>query len=334
MLVKSFMENLLLMIGGITVFLFGLRLMSDHLQRIAGSRMKKMLSKATDSRLKGVAVGAAVTAVIQSSTATEIMLVGFVNAGALGLAEAISVVMGANIGTTVTAQLVSLSGNNAFDITAFGSLAAFVGFLLTFFKKPAACHIGYILLGFGMIFIGLEIMNSTVCAFRDYEFFRRLFTAENPLILMLNGLLITGIVQSSSAVSSVMIILALNGLISFENSMFLILGTNIGAGIAVLFVSTSMSIDAKRVAVANILFNVIGMLVLIVPLVMFESEIASFFAAISGGIERQIANFHTLFNIAVTLLLLPLLKPFERLVVKMTSLPKGRRLKRKHAPAR
>ena len=161
MLIKSFLENILLMLGGITVFLYGMRLMSDNMQAIAGGKMKQLLENATSTGVKGVAVGASVTAIIQSSTATNIMLVGFVNAGVLGLGQAISVVMGANIGTTITAQLVSLSGSNAFDITAFGSLIAFVGFILTFTKGKLAEKIGQIMFGFGAIFIGLENYNAS-----------------------------------------------------------------------------------------------------------------------------------------------------------------------------
>ena len=314
MLVKSFIENLLLMVGGITIFLHGLKLMSDNLQEIAGSKMKNLLEGATSSKLKGVAMGTLATAVVQSSTAVNIMLVGFVNAGVLGFEQAVSVIMGANIGTTVTAQLVSLSGNDLFDITAFGSLVAFSGFLISFSSKKYPHLIGGIMLGFGCVFIGLEIMNTSIYAFKNYEFFRRLFMASNPFVLILNGLLITAIVQSSSAVSSVMIILALNGLITFENSVYLILGTNIGAGIAVLFISASMSAEAKKVAIANIMFNVIGAALFVWPLMIFEEPIAAFFASISGGIERQVANFHTIFNIAVTLVLLPLSKYFARLV--------------------
>lgn len=311
------LENLFLTFGGITIFLHGLQLMSENVQALAGNKMKGLLSVATGSPIKGVLAGAGVTAIIQSSTATNIMLVSFVNAGALSILQAVSVVMGANIGTTVTAQLVSLSGSNIFNITAFGSLVALVGFLFGFTSNKTANRIGRVMLGFGCLFIGLEIMNTSVFAFKDYPFFRRLFMVENPLLLVLNGLLITGIVQSSSAVSSVMIVLAINGLITFEGSMYLILGTNIGAGIAVLLVSSTMTREAKKVAVANMLFNVVGTLIVLIILVFWEEQIARAFA-LSGGIERQIANFHTLFNTLVAVLLLPLLKPFVKLVDLLT----------------
>ena len=314
MLVMSFISNLLLTMGGITIFLHGLKLLSNNMQALAGGRMKKLLSAATSSRLKGVAAGAIATAAVQSSTATGIMLAGFVNAGALSVYQAVPVIMGANVGTTVTAQLVSLSGSDLFDVTALGSLVAFVGFLFTFSSKRPLNLTGNAMLGFGIVFIGLEMMNASIYAFRSYAFFRRLFMAENPFVLILNGFLITGIVQSSSAVSSVMIILALNGLITFENSAYLILGTNIGAGLAVLFVSSNMSGEARKVAIANLMFNIVGACIFIVPMLVFEERIAGFFAAISGSIERQVANFHTVFNLSVTLVLLPFNKVFVRAV--------------------
>ena len=317
MLIKSFIENLLLAVGGITVFLYGLKLMSENVQTLAGGKMKKLLSSATGSRVKGVAAGAAVTAVIQSSTATSIMLAGCVNTGVIDLVRVVPVIMGANIGTTVTAQLVSLSGSALFDVTAIGSLAAFAGFLATFSSRRAFSVAGGVTLGFGLIFIGLEIMNESVYSFGNYAFFRRMFTASNPFILMLNGFLITGIVQSASAVSSVMIVLAGSGVINFESSAYLILGTNIGAGMATLFVSASMGAEAKKVAIANVAFNVIGMMITIAPLMLFEKPTAAFFASLGGGIERQVANFHSLFNVAVTLVLLPFVKPFVKLVDKL-----------------
>lgn len=324
----------MLLLGGIAIFMFGLKQISDNVQALAGKKMKGLLSTVTGSRLKGVIAGASVTGVLQSSTATNIMLVGFVNAGVLTVGQAIPVVMGANIGTTVTAQLVSLSGSNLFNVTALGSLVAFIGFVLGFFKGEKTKCIGAVAFGFGLIFIGLEIMNNAIFAFRGYAFFKRLFMAKNPLILILNGLLITGIVQSSSAVSSVMIILAVNGLITFESSAYLILGANIGAGLAVLLVSATLTENARKVAVANIVFNVVGALVCLIPLVIFEGEIAKFFALISGGVERQIANFHTIFNLVVTIVLLPFVGLFEKIVDYLTPRKFQSRQKKKSMYAR
>lgn len=326
MMVINVIENLLLMLGGITVFLYGLSVMSENVRAVAGGKLGVLLARATGSPLRGVISGAVATAVVQSSTAINIMLVGFVNAGIIGLAQAIPVVMGANVGTTVTAQLVSLSGSNIFNITAMGSLVAFIGFLLTLGKAERARRAGGIMLGFGLVFIGLEIMNASVCAFRTYSLFRRLFTVSHPLLMLVNGFLITAITQSSSAVSSFMIILALNGIITFEGGMYLLLGANIGAGVAVLIVSAGLGEEARRVALANLLFNILGTAILIVPLMLFEGQVACFFARVSGGIERQIANFHTAFNLFTTLTLLPFVKFFERLVVVLSSLKIGKRI--------
>ncbi len=328
---KEGLENALLLLGGIALFLSGLKGMSANVQSLAGKRMKTLLGRFTGNRLYGALTGCAVTAVIQSSTASNIMLVGFVSAGAMSLGQAVPVVMGANIGTTVTAQLVALSGEGAFSVTAIAAFIGFLGFLTGLIKNPRAERVGGIMLGFGCVFIGLEVMNGAVIAFKEFAFFRRLFAVQNPFALMLNGFLITAVVQSSSAVSSVMIVLAMNGLISFEGSMYLILGTNIGAGVAVLLVGATSSREAVQVAVANILFNVMGALLFLPFIVAFEDAIGSFFLSFSGSIERQVANFHTVFNLLSTALMLPFTRPFETLVVKICSLFES---KRKSAPAK
>ncbi|MBP5194289.1 MAG: Na/Pi symporter, partial [Clostridia bacterium] len=222
---KFLVENALFLLGGVSVFLYGLRLMSVNMQKLAGKKMQALLSRSTSSRIKGAAVGAAVTAVIQSSTAANVMLAGFVNAGAISSAQAMAVVMGANVGTTITAQLVSFSGNSLFNVTAAGSLVAFIGFLFSFSKKGGREAFGSALFGLGALFIGLEIMNGSVIALHGNDFFKRLFLAENPFVLVLNGLLITGVVQSSSAVSSVIILLARGGLIGFADGAYMLLGT-------------------------------------------------------------------------------------------------------------
>ena len=317
MIVKCIVENVLVLLGGITLFLYGLKLMSEGMQSLVGNKMRRLLGATCKSPTVGVLLGTGVTAVTQSSTATNVMLIGFVNAGALTLAQAVGVIMGANIGSTVTAQLVSLSGSEVFNVTAIASLVALSGLIISFSGRRFFKSLGGVMLGLGFVFIGIEIMNSSAFQFKDYTFFRRLFMTKSPVFLILNGILITGIVQSSSAVSSVMIILAINGLISFEGSAFLILGTNIGAGIAVLLVSAPMSVEAKKVAVANLIFNVIGTLVWIVPLIAFKDGILRAFSLLGGGIERQIANFHTIFNLSTTLLLLPFVKQFVWLIERL-----------------
>ena len=315
----------LLALGGITLFLIGLKFMSDNMELLAGEKMKHLLASCTKNNLLGVMTGAISTAVIQSSIATNVILVGFVSNGIMSFYQASSVIMGANIGTTITAQLVSLSGKDSFDITALGSLVAFIGFIFSFFKKKKLPEIGGVMMGFGMLFLGLDIVSESISYFKNFEKFRSVFLVKNDLVLLFNGLIITAIVQSSSAVTSVMIILASNGLINFENSMFLILGANIGTCLSVILSAVGKPIEARRTAFFNFAFNLVGSLILFLPLTLFKEEIANAFLMFSGTIEREIANFHTLFNLFVTLILLPVLKPFTGLIDKLITDKKGDR---------
>ncbi|MBO5713316.1 MAG: Na/Pi symporter, partial [Clostridia bacterium] len=221
-------KHLSMAIGGITLFLLGLKFMSESMENIAGKKMQSLIKGLTVNRVSGVVTGTITTAVIQSSIATNIILVGFTSSGIMTFFEASSVIMGANIGTTVTAQLVSLSGKQVFDITAFGSIIAFLGFIMAFIKNKNVKAIGNVMVGFGMIFIGLDIVSGSVNYFKNYQEFRNIFLVKSDILLLINGIIITGIVQSSSAVTSIIIILASNGLLDFSSAMFLILGANIG----------------------------------------------------------------------------------------------------------
>ncbi len=308
------LENVLLSLGGITLFLLGLKFMSENMEGLTGQKLKSVMSSVTSNRFSGVLAGAGVTAILQSSVAVNIILVGFVSNNVLNFYQASSIIMGSNIGTTMTAHLVSLSSNKAFDITAIGSLILFIGFIFSFSKKKNLMLIGNVMAGFGMLFLGLEIINKSIIYFKNFELFRNVFLVDNEILLVLNGLFITAIVQSSSAVTSVMIILASNGLITFENSMFLVLGANIGTCMAVIVASLSKNKDAQKTALFNLAFNCFGTLILFLPLTIFKSQVADVFMQFSGGIERQIANFHTLFNLFVTIVLLPILKPFTKLI--------------------
>lgn len=306
MFTVKIIREILMAFGGVAVFLFGLQKMSECVQAVAGEKMKQTIYGATRSKLRGILAGAGVTAIIQSSTATNIMLASFAGAGAITFKAAIPVIMGANIGTTITAQLVSLSGGGFSLMDSIASLFAVAGFVLTFFKKDLVKNAGGFLFGFGLLFIGLGIMNERVSAFGRYPFFRGLFTVKNPFFLILNGFLITGIVQSSSAVSSVIIALAASGILGFESCAYLILGSNIGSGVAVLLLSSSIDKEAEKVAMANILFNLFGTAIVLPFLICFAKPIENAFFAFSGSAERMVANFHTVFNILSTILLLPL----------------------------
>lgn len=303
--------NVFFMLGGISLLMFGMRFMGSSLEQVAGNNMKKMLGKMTNSRLAGVGVGAAVTAIINSSAATTVMLVGFVNVGLMTLAQAASVIMGANIGTTITAQILSLSGSEGVDVAAIASVIAAVGAAMALFvKKDKIKKIGSILLGLGMIFLGLKIMSVSVNAvIYDGDAikpeFKSIFQGQHfPLLLVLIGIIFTAVIQSSAAVTGILI--ALGGALNFETAVFIILGSNIGTCITAIISSIGTSTNAKRTAVIHLLFNLFGCLICIAPLWIFSGAFADFMRTISGNsTERQIANFHTLFNVGTTIILIP-----------------------------
>lgn len=307
-------ENILLCVGGITLFILGLKFMSENMENLTGTTLKNVMQTCTKNKYAGLLTGAFSTAIVQSSVATNIILVGFVSSGVLSFYQASAVIMGTNIGTTITAQLVSLSGGTEFNITAFSCLVAFIGLIFSFFKSKKFYHIGNVLIGFGMLFIGIDLIGETIKVFKNYQFFCDIFLVEDNFLLLLNGLFITAIVQSSSVVSSIIILLASNGVLTFENSMFLILGANIGTCLCVIVASFNKNIDAQRTAFFNLIFNIFGSLLLFLPLSLYKSEIGKLFMRFSGSVEREIANFHTLFNILVSLILLPMLKPLNKLI--------------------
>ena len=313
----AILQNILMTLGGVTLFLLGLKFMSDNMFDLTGRKVKAVLKGVTKNRFAGVVTGTLVTAAIQSSIATNVILVGFVSAGIITFEAAAAVIMGANIGTTVTAQLVSLSGKQFFDITAFGAAICFTGFLISLLKNKKIKSVGGVMVGFGMLFFGLDIINDGVLFFKNFKAFREVFLVKNELLLLLNGVFVTALIQSSSAVTSIMIILAGNGLLSFENSMFLILGANVGTCLCVIAASINKPVEARRTAFFNFAFNLFGSLILFLPLILFKTQVAAWFASFSHGTERMIANFHTLFNLLVTAVLLPALKPFTRLISKI-----------------
>ena len=308
---SSVYTNVFFMLGGIAVMMFGMRTMGANLERVAGNKMKLLLGKITNNRLVGVGIGAATTAIINSSAATTVMLVGFVNIGLITLTQAASVIMGANIGTTITAQILSLSGTQGFDVASVAAvIAAFGTVLALFFKNDKINKTGYILLGLGFIFLGLRIMSVSVNAI-IYDgknlrpFFINLFQADHfPLLLVLIGIVLTALIQSSAAVTGILI--AIGGALKLETAIFIILGSNIGTCVTAIISSIGTSTSAKRTAVIHLLFNFFGCLICIAPLWIWGKEFGAFMGTISGdSIERQIANFHTLFNLVTTIILLP-----------------------------
>jgi phosphate:Na+ symporter len=293
--------------------MLGMKIMGGALERVAGGGMKKMLGKVTSNRFAGVGVGLAVTSIIQSSTATTVMLVGFVNIGLMSLVQATNVIMGANIGTTVTAHIVSLSGGGGVDVGAIAAMVGCVGVLVAMLvKNEKAINIGNILGGLGLLFVGLEFISifTKKVMFVDgvpHQWVQVIFQGEHfPLLLVLIGIVLTALVHSSSTITSLMVSLAANGVLTFENALFLALGSNIGTCITSIMSSAGTNVNAKRTAIVHLLFNTFGCLIFLAPIWIWKAQVGSFFASMSNDVGRQIAIFHTLFNIVTTLVLLPL----------------------------
>ncbi len=297
--------------GGLAIFLFGMEQMAVALKKVAGNRMKEVLGKLTTNRFMGVLTGAFVTAVIQSSSVTTVMLVGFVTAGLMSLSQAVGVIFGANIGTTVTAQIV------AFKVTHYALLLVAVGFLLIFTsKKDRTKQYGALIMGLGLIFFGMGIMSSAMKPLRSFEPFLQLMRdVSTPALGILIAAAFTGLIQSSSATTGVVIAMASQGLISLEGGIALIMGANVGTCVTAGLAAIGKPREAVRVAVAHVTFNVAGVAVM----VWFIPLLADFVRTISpvaddlSGIDRlaaetprQIANAHTVFNVLFSLLFLPL----------------------------
>ena len=293
-------SDVLGLLGGLALFLYGMQMMSAGLEAAAGNRMKRILERLTANRFLGVLVGAGITAAIQSSSATTVMVVGFVNSRMMTLRQAVWIIMGANIGTTVTGLLIAL------DVGALAPLLAFVGVaLVVFLKKPILHHWGQIIAGLGVLFLGMGMMSDAMAPLRESEFFINLMTQmSNPLLGILVGMVFTAIIQSSSASVGILQTLASSGLIGLHSAAFILFGQNIGTCITAVLASIGTSRNAKRTTIIHLLFNVIGTVIftticILTPLTdLFESLLPTSPAG-------QIAALHTTFNITTTLLLLP-----------------------------
>ncbi len=322
---------MLLLFGGVAAFIIGMNMMGSNLETAAGKSMRRLMAKATKNRFLGVGTGAAVTAIVTSSSATTVMIVGFVNVGLMTLTQAASVIMGANIGTTVTAFITAISTAGAeFEITALFAFVAFVGVLMSMLgKKDKVKRVGAVLQGLGLIFIGMNVMSSSMGdmlgddgirdavenVFVSIGYGKDLLTWE-IIVLFLLGALLTGLVQSSAAVTAIAISLASAGLISLPMAMFIILGTNVGTCVTALFSSMGASVNARRTAIVHLLFNVIGSIIFIIPLAFTSGYIAGFLNSYIPNISWQIAIFHMVFNLLTTAILLP----FINFLVKLACL--------------
>lgn len=292
--------DVLALLGGLALFLYGMQMMSTGLEAAAGNRMKSILEKLTSNRVKGVLVGAAITAVIQSSSATTVMVVGFVNSGLMTLKQAVWVIMGANIGTTITGQLIAL------DIGAIAPLFAIAGVgAIMFIKSEKVHHISSIFAGLGILFMGMDMMGAAMSPLKESEAFISLMTKfDNPLLGILVGALFTAVIQSSSASVGILQALASTGMIPLSSAVFVLFGQNIGTCITAVLASIGMKVNAKRTTVIHLLFNIIGT-VLFTVICLVTPYVTWIEAMTPGDPVAQIANAHTVFNIVTTLLLLP-----------------------------
>ena len=293
----SFFLLLTGLFGGMGMFLYGMEMMSDGMKVTAGNSMRTILEKLTSNKYLAVFVGAFVTMVIQSSSATTVMLVSFVNSGLLAFSQALGVILGSNIGSTVTAQIV------AFKVTDYALLLIAAGSLMSLFsKKDTVKNLGYVILGFGLLFYGMKVMSDTMKPLRSDPAFNSILTSfENPFLGILAGAIFTALVQSSSATTGIVITLASGGSITLEAGIPLIFGANIGTCITALLAGLNASRDAKRVAVAHVTFNFIGVLLFCFWIPTFADLVSQ----TSQNIPRQIANAHTIFNIIASIVFIP-----------------------------
>lgn len=288
------------LLGGLALFLYGMQMMSNGLEAAAGNKMKQILEKLTANRFLGVLVGAGITAVIQSSSATTVMVVGFVNSGMMTLKQAVWIIMGANIGTTITGQLIALDVGELAPLFAFAGVA-----LIVFVKKQKVHHYGLIVAGLGILFIGMEMMSGAMMPLRESEAFVSLMTKfSNPVLGILAGAVFTAVIQSSSASVGILQALAGSGLIGLSNAVYVLFGQNIGTCITAILAAIGTSRNAKRTTVIHLMFNLIGTAIFTV--VCIATPLTALVESFTpGNVSSQIANMHTLFNIVTTLLLLP-----------------------------
>ncbi len=308
------------LLGGLSLFLYGMERMSDALKNVAGEKMKDILAMLSNNRVMGLITGAIVTAVIQSSSVTTVMLVGFVSANLMSLSQTIGVILGADIGTTITAQIV------AFKVTKYALLLLAVGFGMLFIsKREKIQQYGYMIMGLGMIFFGMGVMSNAMHPLRTYQpFIDLMANMSNPILGILVAAIFTALVQSSSASMGVVIVLAMQGLITLEAGIALALGANIGTCVTAGLASLGKPREAVRVATSHVLFKIIGVLImlpLIGPFAKFVVYISPSPAEGLTGLEaaasvlpRQVANAHTLFNVGIAVLFLPFIAYFARFV--------------------
>ena len=311
--IMQLIQSLIWLLAGIGVFIVGMNFMGDALEKSAGSGMKRLLERISNNRFSGVGIGAGVTAIIQSSSATSVMVIGLVNAGVMTLMQATPIIMGANIGTTITGVLVALK-NDYFNMAMY--LLAFAGVMMGFFKKEKIKIAGSLCCGLGLIFVGLEIMSSEQ-AFGNplvenmfTEIFKKI---DFPLLLILVGVVFTALIQSSSAATGVVITMVGAGVLPLDLALVIVLGANIGTCVTALLASVGANANSKRVALIHFTFNVIGTALFTAIIWLFRDPVVSFLVSLFPGndpmsLQMRVSMFHVVFNVTTTCLLIPFVK--------------------------
>ncbi len=303
---------LLSLAGGLGLFLFGMKLMSESIEKVAGAKLRRILEIFTTNRFAGMLVGIVFTGIIQSSSACTVMVVSFVNSGLMNLYQAVGVIFGANIGTTITSQLVS------FNLSEVAPVILLLGvFFVMFCKKQNVIKVAEVVVGFGILFLGLSNMSSAMAGMKDVpQVVNLLASLKNPILAILVGTVITAIIQSSSVTVSIVLLMANQGLLSLEITLFIILGCNIGACSSALLASMAGKKNAKRAALIHFLFNVIGTVIMFVILQFAMDPVVHMLQSISGDAGRFVANAHTIIKIFQVIILFP----FGGWIVKLTYL--------------
>ncbi len=314
----DYVYSVITILAGCGVFLLGFKLLSDNMEKLAGNGLKRLFNKTSDKKLVGVGLGAAATAVVQSSAITTVMVIGFVNTGIMSLKQAATIIMGANIGTTITAQIVALQ---AFNLNVFFMALAFIGMAMNMFSKKDKVRLaGIALAGLGIVFVGLDVMSGAMEGEMIHAALETVLSkATNPVFLLFIGVAFTALIQSSSAVTTIIIAMAMQGLIVGGGGnavLYVILGSNIGSCVTALISSIGTSVNARRASIIHLLFNVIGAVIFMVVLLIFPQFQEKTFERWFSSPETQIAMFHTFFNVLCTLMFLP----FTNVLVKLAML--------------
>lgn len=314
----DYVYSVITILAGCGVFLLGFKLLSDNMEKLAGNGLKRLFNKTSDKKMVGVGLGAAATAVVQSSAITTVMVIGFVNTGIMSLKQAATIIMGANIGTTITAQIVALQ---AFNLNVFFMAFAFAGMAMNMFSKKDKVRLaGIALAGLGIVFVGLDVMSGAMEGEKIHAALETVLSkATNPVFLLFVGVAFTALIQSSSAVTTIIIAMAMQGLIVGGGGnavLYVILGSNIGSCVTALISSIGTSVNARRASIIHLLFNVIGTVIFMVVLLIFPQFQEKTFERWFSSPETQIAMFHTFFNVLCTLMFLP----FTNVLVKLAML--------------